>query len=69
MQNSRVPGGGRASGRGLLHRLAAARVVVGAGEVRFAKKLRNEPNHIAGNAGESEASAVRTNPEDWWRRV
>jgi hypothetical protein len=61
MQNSRVPGGGRVSGRGLLDRLAAARVVVGA-RVAIRKKLRNEPNHSAGNPGESEVSAVRTNP-------
>jgi hypothetical protein len=52
---------------GFLHRLAAVRVVVGR-RVAIRKKLRNEPNHIAGNPGESEVSTVRTNLADWWSK-
>jgi hypothetical protein len=64
MQNSRVPGGGRASGHAACC-IGSRQLGAWSEQARFAKKLRYEPNHSAGNLGESEVSAVRTNPADW----
>jgi hypothetical protein len=55
------------SGVACLHRLAAARLVVGAGEARFEKTAKRTQSHRR-NPGESEMRAVRTNPTDWWRK-